>query len=194
MTWSNEWQQPMPSPVAAKPSNPLDALNQDQLLTQFELFKILSYNPWTGKFIWLKSPNTKIRIGDIAGSEHIKGYWHTKINGKQYLNHQLAWLYMTGEFTPMIDHVDTNGFNNIWTNLRETNKITNNCNRGPIKSNKLGVKGVTKSKCGKKFQVNISYNNINYYLGTFDTIEKASQFYQIKSKELHREFARNKNE
>jgi hypothetical protein len=36
MTWSNEWQQPMPSPVAAKPSNPLDALNQDQLLMRWQ--------------------------------------------------------------------------------------------------------------------------------------------------------------
>jgi hypothetical protein len=35
-------------------------------MTQFELFQILNYNPWTGVFTWLINSGNR-NIGSVAG-------------------------------------------------------------------------------------------------------------------------------
>ena len=78
------------------------------IMTASHLRRILSYDLHSGIFIWIVSPATWIKIGDIAGtSSH--GYIAIKIGKSLYPAHRLAWLWMTGEWpNPEIDHKNQN--------------------------------------------------------------------------------------
>lgn len=117
----------------------------DAILTAAYLREVLSYDPGTGLFKWLKKLNRKGRIGDVAG--HFckrKGYALIYIDGQRYRAHRLAWLYVTGDWPALvIDHMDRNPANNAWANLRLATAVENGRNRNPAKSSKSGVVGVT---------------------------------------------------
>ena len=54
-----------------------------------------------------------------AGEIGSDGYLHIEIDGQDCLAHNLAWLYMTGEWPPgEIEHIDGDKLNNAWANLR----------------------------------------------------------------------------
>src|SRR5262245_26632184 len=88
-------------------------------ITAERLREVLSYDLETGWFRWRVSPkHSGIRIGRIAGQCDC-GYWRIEIDGKAYLAHRLAWLYVTGKFPDQqIDHVNGDGTYNAWCNLR----------------------------------------------------------------------------
>lgn len=65
-------------------------------LTQKELKQVLSYNPNTGIFTWIR-PRQGMLIGHVAGTDK-DGYTNIYVNHKPYRAHRLAWLYMTGKF------------------------------------------------------------------------------------------------
>lgn len=69
-------------------------------LTLDRLKEVLAYDAKTGVFIWKVRPakNSRLQIGDEAGSLKASGYRYISIDGRAYLAGQLAWLYMTGEF------------------------------------------------------------------------------------------------
>lgn len=94
---------------------PLPSL--DDLNTRF------SYDPDTGTLTWLN--------GTPAGYLH-KGYLCVKVLGIKYYGHRLIWKMMTGEDpdpSRVIDHIDRNGANNRWDNLRLVSISDNNKNR-----------------------------------------------------------------
>ena len=70
------------------------------ILTQERLKELLSYDPETGVFVWLTRPSSRINIGAVAGTLHPNGYRYIKINRKQFREHRLAWLCITGAFPP----------------------------------------------------------------------------------------------
>jgi len=96
------------------------------VLTAARLREILHYNPETGEFAWLSSKSGRHagKIGYIGGNG--KGYLRLMItiDYYSYKAHQLAWLYMTGEWpNPEIDHKNRNALDNRFCNLRLVNKI-----------------------------------------------------------------------
>src|SRR5262249_61415835 len=112
-------------------------------LTQQRLQQLLSYDPGSGEFRWraLVRPN---RAGEIAGCPMRSDYWTIHIDGRNYRAHQLAWLYMNGEWgRPLIDHRDGDPFNNRWCNLRVSSYSHNAANRPRLRNNTSGFKGVT---------------------------------------------------
>lgn len=112
-------------------------------MTQELLKKILHYNPQTGIFIRLIISNNKQKINEEVGAQHHTGYKYITINKKTFSYHQLAWLYMTGEFPTLeIDHINRIRNDNRWVNLREVSKIENMRNVGMFKNNISTVKGV----------------------------------------------------
>lgn len=92
----------------------------------------------------------------------------------------------------MVDHRDTNGLNNAWSNLRAATKSQNNANTRTAKNNKAGVKGVMRDKHGRRWVAQIKPGGKSMHLGTFDTQEEASAAYGAAAAKFFGEFARTK--
>jgi len=88
----------------------------------------------------------------------------------------------------IVDHINGNTLDNRKCNLRLCNISQNNCNRKISSHNTSGYKGVYLHN--KKWVARIVINYKNYFLGVFDTPEKAYTAYCKAAKELHGEFAR----
>jgi hypothetical protein len=155
-------------------------------LTVAYLRSILHYNKRTGIFTWRVTKRC-VCIGMIAGCITHKKYIRIQINGRPYMAHRLAWLYVTGSWPKEeIDHKDCNGINNKWKNLRQANR-TQQC-----QNTRIFLKGVRKSKRNlkKPWRVTIQANYKIYNLGSFSTIAEAKAIYAAAAKRLHGEFAR----
>lgn len=152
------------------------------------LRKYLFYNPWTGWFTWTRPISNRVRIGEIAGSLHNSGYIVIRIHRIDYPAHVLAWFYIHGVWAN-IDHEDRNGYNNRLSNLRVATASQQNHNKKVYANNKLGVKGVKLTKSGR-YEANIQVNHVQTYLGTFDTIEEASEAYSIAARKHYGQFAK----
>ena len=160
------------------------------MVTEDRLRKLLRYDPCAGHFMRLTNRGTQ-RIGDIAGSINTSGHIQIKIDGRSYLAHRLAWLYMTGAW-PLneIDHIDANKENNRLENLREATKIQNGMNRRAYSNNQSGYKGVHWYKKNRKFGSHIRVNKKLMFLGLFDTAEEAHAAYVEAARKHFGAFAR----
>lgn len=111
----------------------------------------------------------------------------TRIAGKSYKLHRLAWLYMTGGW-PMgdIDHLNGVRADNRFANLRDVPRGVNlqNCRQAATHNLSTKVLGVYPAK-GGHFCAALSVNNKKRHLGTFDTIEQASAAYLSAKRQLH---------
>lgn len=151
----------------------------DIMIALERLKELLFYDPRIGKWFWLKNGCRKIFPGMLAGGYNKDGYWRIKIDGKGYLAHRLAWFYMTGKWpTAEIDHIDLVKDNNVWTNLREATSRQNSYNRQITRRNSIGAKGVRLVKKTGRYTARIGVNMKQKSLGTFDTIEEASEAYE----------------
>lgn len=138
------------------------------MITQKELKAAVHYNPETGVFTWKICRSDRMKAGDIAGCLNNRGYLRICIDGKVYLAHRLAWLYMTGEWPKgQIDHIKHVRHDNRWVNLREATHQENQKNQTRRKDNTSGVCGVVWHKPSGKWQSQISVNDKSMYLGIF---------------------------
>jgi hypothetical protein len=154
------------------------------------LRELLDYDPLTGVFIWLVSPSRNTPAGSVAGANS-EGYRLIRVDGGRYKGHQLAWLYMTGEWPPSrIDHEDTNRGNNIWTNLRLATNSQNKANMGKRADNTSGFKGVRWYPTTRKWAAQIGHQGKTKNLGYFTTPEQAHAAYCSAAQRLFGEFAR----
>lgn len=162
-------------------------------LTQERLKQLLRYDPETGLFYWRENRGGR-KAGEIAGCTK-RTYTAISVDDRIYRGHLLAWLYMTGRWPDrFIDHKDLNKHNNAWTNLREATKSQNQANVGLIKSNKSGLKGVSRYRAGenygKPWQSGIRVNGKSMHLGHFSTKEEAHAAYCSAAEKIFGEFAR----
>lgn len=148
------------------------ALIMENRITQSELKELLHYNPETGVFTRIVNRSQNARKDDITGFKQL-GYLSVKINGKQYLLHRLAWLYITGEWpTEDIDHVDHIRDNNRWNNLREVSRAENLKNQSMRKSNSSGITGVSWDKSRNRWKIQINLNGIR------KTLARSKDFFE----------------
>jgi hypothetical protein len=132
------------------------------------------------------------RAGKIWRSKNRKvSYRQIMIDGLDYYEHRLAWLYMTGTWPKIIiDHRDLDGLNNKWLNIREATYSQNMANQSTPCCNSTGYKGVSFNKDMGRYTACIGYNGEQTHLGTFDTAELAAAAYEKAARELFGEFAR----
>jgi hypothetical protein len=68
------------------------------MLTAHRLRELLSFDKKTGIFRWKSPTNTRIRVGQIAGSMQAKGSRKITIDSETYVAPWLAVLYLTGRW------------------------------------------------------------------------------------------------
>lgn len=118
-------------------------------MNQAELKRIAHYNPATGVFTRRTSTQGKL-AGEVMGhTKHKRDrpgrrpYKNITVSNKRYTAHRLAWLYMTGVFPPdQIDHINHDGLDNRWENLRVVNNQENHKNQSLMSHNTSGFCGV----------------------------------------------------
>lgn len=107
---------------------------------------LLDYYPEEGVFRRRVTRGNSKR-GTIAGYRldkgHSKLYWAIEIAGNKIYAHRLAFAFMTGEWPDEVDHIDGNGMNNKWSNLRGCSRSSNCKNRRLQSNNKSGILGVS---------------------------------------------------
>lgn len=165
------------------------------MLTAERVREVLNYEPETGIFTWRKKPSRKTVVGSVAGCVGSNG--HNKrilmgIDGTRQFGHRVAWLYMTGSFPPpgmVIDHINGDGTDNRWANLRLATHTENQGNRKANKNNSSGVKGVEWLSALGKWRAKIRSAGRNIHLGVFDNKDDAARAYMVAAENKFGEFA-----
>jgi len=89
------------------------------------LNSVLEYR--NGKLYWKKSPNSKRKTGDLAGSSNKDWYCTIGINGKRLFQHRVIWTMFYGQIPQGcdIDHVNRDKHDNRIENLRAVSRSCN---------------------------------------------------------------------
>jgi len=159
------------------------------MITQERLHEVLHYNPANGVFTWIKNTGkgSHAKPGEKAGSID-DGYLKISIDGKKYRGHRLAWLYMTGSWPKnAIDHINGDGANNCWENLRDVAASVNSQNIKKAKTdNRTGLLGAHAVGAQPGFFTSkIQANGKVHYLGFFDAEQKAHEAYIAAKRKFH---------
>lgn len=155
--------------------------------TQERLQELLHYNPETGVFTW-RVNRRKRKAGEVAGGVS-HAYLVIGIQGRLYLAHRLAFLYMEGRWPDEVDHRDGQSRNNAWTNLREVDRSTNLENkRRANRSSVSGLMGAFYQKATGDYLSFINVKGKKIRVGRFKTAEEAHAAYLSKKRELHAGF------
>lgn len=139
----------------------------------------LKYDPLTGHFTWLEDRGAKKFKGMRAGAngsarkDKRTRYRDIQFQKVSYKEHRLAWFYMTGRWPEQIDHIDGNGLNNKWENLREVSLSENLKNKPLYKNNKSGVLGVRWDRKKLRWRAVIAFNGKRLSLGHFEDFFEA---------------------
>lgn len=156
------------------------------VLTQELLRKHLHYDPYTGEFTWIKPRAARVKPGQRAGSRK-EGYIAIKLFHKRYYAHRLAYLYMKGVWPSQeMDHIDRDGENNRWANLRDASR-SENCRNKRVK-NSTGYLCVGTESSGR-FKARVKVHGKRKYLGVFDTPEQAAEAAMEAKKIMHKEYS-----
>ena len=159
-------------------------MKEPSMFTQQRLQELLHYDPTTGVFTRLVQTSGNAKIGDVAGSRHVAGYRQCHTDGKVYLSHRLAWLYMTGSWPiDQIDHRNGVRNDNRWSNLREATQAENQQNHKMRRDNTSGFIGVARFR--NKWRAQIQINGRLKHIGCFTTPDDAHAAYLAAKAELH---------
>lgn len=163
-------------------------------VSQDQLKQLLIYNKNTGEFTWKVRPthmfpstracnswNTRYS-NKIAGTDGLfngKYYRVIRINGSQYLAHRIAWVFMNGTEPNEIDHIDSDGLNNKWANIRNVTHRDNCKNTRLGTKNTSGVVGVHWCNRDEKWIARINDNGKTICLGYFSKLKDAKKARKI---------------
>ena len=144
----------------------------NQVLDQSLVKKFFNYDPLTGE-LTRRLPTSNNYVGEVVGTLKGKGYLSVGFGNKHYLVHRLIWLYMTGHLPDQVDHINHNGLDNRWCNLREVNNADNMKNASISRNSTTKINGVSFMKSHNKYRAQITVNRKQIHLGVFEDINDA---------------------
>lgn len=161
-----------------------------------ELATLLKYDPLTGSLKWLHRGNPYFDSrfeGKEAGNRRVNrdGHKSVQLTYKRVSvqANKLIWFIMTGEVpTFEVDHINGDGWDNRWINLRKSTASQNSYNRKRKSNNTSGFKGVATLKSGR-FRATITVDKKVISLGCYSTPEEAHEAYKQAAIKYHGEFA-----
>jgi hypothetical protein len=171
----------------------VDAADMSKSLPpQSVLQEMFEYSVITGALYWRVSPSRCVKAGSVAGSLEAtfngKVYRRISVANSAYMAHRLIWRLVTGEDPAAlpIDHVNGDGSDNAWHNLRLLAAAAENShNRQLASDNTSGCTGVSWDKQKRKWIARIMANGSRRFLGHFPTPEEAHRAYLRAKRELH---------
>lgn len=147
------------------------------------LREILHYNEITGDLTWIsQEPKHRRLLGHRVSRKVTGGYIACKIDGKSYVAHRLAWLYVHGEWpSKWVDHINGQKDDNRLVNLRPCTPSENQQNLSG-KDGRLGTRWHPKAK---RWFAAIKINGGLRHLGSFLTQADAHVAYLSAKQQLH---------
>lgn len=136
-----------------------------------ELLHLVSYDKKTGAITPNSADMPKERVRYFKSSN--KHYKSIFVNKVDYLSHRLAFLMVNGRLPDTIDHINGDGTDNRWENLREITRSENSLNKKIYSCNSTGAAGVTRRN--GKFRARIRFKGVLYNIGTYNSIEEAAK-------------------
>jgi len=166
-------------------------------MIDYQLAKALfDYNPESGELTWRVQTNATPK-GKAAGTvrkhkvDRYTSYINVTILGDPYKAHRIIWLMQTGKWPEKhIDHIDGNGLNNKWSNLREATASQNAMNQRVRSDSASGIKGVSYDKARNVWYVYIDVDKKRKHLGRYETKDEAAAARLAAEKIYHGEYAR----
>jgi hypothetical protein len=134
---------------------------------------------WLNAFTWTAQPSWKNGTFYAAG--------RSGPNATKILMHREVMGARPGD--PHIDHINRNPLDNRRENLRYATSANNNANKGVMKTNTSGYKGVSFYKDRQMFVAQIKVNYKSIKIGSFKTAIEAAKAYNEAAKRLFGEFA-----
>ena len=143
----------------------------NKILTQERLKELFHYDSDTGIFKRYKKLGPQ---KESAGHVVTSGHRQIMVDKKLYMAHNLAWLYVHGNYpTCILDHINRNPDDNKISNLRLANFSENQQNTKVRTDNLCGHKGLSFDSKYNVYKVRISKNGKTYNLGRFKNIQDA---------------------
>lgn len=149
------------------------------LITQAKALELFRYDPDTGELRWRTYRGPRAVEGAVAGSLKTQKRGHQciniQVNKRIYKAHRIIWLMQMGKWPNQIDHINHDGTDNRWQNLRAANQLLNNKNCRLYSNNISGRVGVCWSKKSNKWHAQIGVQGKVYNLGYFVSFYNADK-------------------
>jgi len=167
-------------------------INKKQLPLKEELEKYFSYDKDTGKIYNKIYRGGRVSAGQEAGSikrykGHSTKYLVIRFKRICYRAHRLAYILGGGkglDETKEVDHINHDGLDNRFENLRIVSHKENLKNQKLNRANTTGYQGVHFQKNRNKYTAYIKINKKKINLGYFLTAEEAYKARKKKEEEL----------
>jgi hypothetical protein len=154
------------------------------------LRELFSYNCETGCITRNVSAGSSV-AGSQVVSKSAHGYVRTKVDGEFIAGHRLAWALHYGEFPSLdLDHINGEKTDNRISNLREATRSQSQINRGQMRNNTSGFKGVNWNASEGKWMARCAAQGKRKHLGYFENLSDAVAAYQSAAKIIHGNYAR----
>ena len=153
---------------------------------------LLDYDHETGIFCWLVHRSSTAQKWSVAGKKRTIGkktYLRIQIDGKWFAAHRLAFVHMGVVCPDIVDHIDGDGLNNAWGNLRDAGYAGNAKNARRRSDNSSGVKNVYWCLQARRWQVNMQSDG-RRYRRNFRTLDEATVFANGFREIIHGPYAR----
>jgi len=150
--------------------------------------ELFDYEPETGLLRWKVSRSSRIKVGQVAGSvsvRHACRYRQVRVGRKSLYAHRVIYELVLGHAIPAgfeIDHVNGDGLDNRWANLR---LATRSQNMGNTRGRRRDLpKGIHKRGWGYTAEL------AGTYIGCFKSPAAAKAAYDAAAAQHFGEFAR----